>query len=284
MTLLDPTLGEIIFYENYGKINDKTIILDEVNQILTTYNILELIISSNDVGVLKLEIPTINIDFKSIPISYQEELIKHSFGIDTSHLSAIETVDMEKFPFALNSLTNLLDFVIEHNKLLGVSLHHPRQIYSHKYMYLGNNPISQLDIYNKDTIDLLNIVNKGISSIGRRYIKEQLLNPLKDKTEIENRLVLSSEFINYDKRADIEGYLRGIYDIERILRKIEIGTIQPFEFANLYNSLNLVKNIEVIQELEDIPFYSFLNSLEEKFDFDIMVMSNFTNFTETFIK
>jgi len=284
LTLLDPTLGEILIYENYGKSNDKEIIIDEINQIINTYNISEIIYTSSEKNKIKTDVPIVFKEPENIFISYQEELIKHSFGLKTEYLSAIEGIDMEMMPFALNSLTILLDFVIEHNKLLGVSLQKPKSIYSSKYMYLGNNPISQLDIYNKDSIDLLDIINKGITSIGRRFIKEQIFNPLKDKNEIEDRYIKSSEFINYPEREDIEESLKGIYDIERILRKLEIGTIQPFEFSNLHISLSLIKNIEEIRDIDDKVFDQMLIELREKFDFEIMSMSNLTNITRTFIK
>ena len=284
LTLLDPTLGEILIYENYGKSNDKEIIVDEINQILNTYNISEIIYTGEDEGLIKVDRPIISKDIQRIDISYQEELIKHSFNVNTEYFSAIEGIDLELMPFALNSLTILLDFVIEHNKLIGVSLQLPKQIYSSKYMYLGNNPISQLDIYNKDGLDLIDIINKGITSIGRRFIKEQIFNPLKDIKEIQDRYIMSEKFINYPEREEIEDNLRGIYDIERIIRKCEIGTIQPFEFSNLHTSLTYIKNIEEIRDIEDIKFDESLNSLRDKFDFEIMAMSNLTNITRTFIK
>ena len=101
-------------------------------------------------------------DYDNIEVekSYVEEFknqINNSSrcGVD---YSSIEELDLERMPFTTNSLTILLEFVIKHNKLIGTKLQKPKQIYSSKYMYLGNNPISQLDIYNKEQIDVLDIV------------------------------------------------------------------------------------------------------------------------------
>lgn len=283
ITLLDPTLGEILVYENYGKSGDKEIIIDEVNQILNTYSVSEVVAYSQEEDLYEAE----NVIYRQpeeTAISYQEELIKHSFNIDTTHLSAIESLDIERMPFALNSLTTLLDFVIEHNRLIGISLQKPKQIYSSKYMYLGNDPLHQMDVHNDNGVNLLSVINKGITAIGRRYIKECLLNPMKDKNEIEDRLATSKEFVNYGDRKKIEDRLRGIYDIERILRKCEIKTIQPFEMANLYKSVSLINQIKKIRKEGSKELGTMIVEMEEKFDFEIMSMSNLTNITQTFVK
>jgi len=294
LSLIDITIGTTIVYENYGLSNDKEITIDETSQILSNYNVSEAIITSsiNNIEEIKNKLIKHNIPIvikteedvkETININYQNELLKHSYKTE-SQLSAIEELNLERMPFTTNSLSILLEFIIEHNKLIGTKLQKPKQIYSSKYMYMGNNPIQQLDIYNKEEIDVLDIVNKGISAIGRRFIKEQLLNPLTSKEEINKRYKESKLFINNPKRKKIEDKLKGIYDIERILRKCEIETIQPFEFSNLYNSLRLIQEIESLNNINDFLFYNIFLKLEKTFDFNIMSMSNLTNITKTFIR
>ena len=283
LTLLDPTIGEVLIYENHGNSNDRDIVLDEIHQILNTYNVSEIIYSSEEDNLINLNIPIVNKKVGNIPIAYKEELIKNSFNVDTNYVSAIEDIDMEYHPFSLDSLVILLEFVIEHNKLIGVSIQKPKKIYSSNYMYLGNDPITQLNIYNKSSIDLLDIINKGVSAIGRRYIKEQLLNPLLDIKKIEERFVKSFNFVNSDKKDKIEPHLRDLYDIERIIRKCEIETIQPFEFYNLYISLKSILNIKKIDEIKDKKLSKFIKKIESIFNVDKMSMYNLINIKESFI-
>lgn len=291
ISLIDVTIGNVFTYEKYGVSNDKEIVLDEVRQLLSTKNISELIITHDieDISFLEtLSNHSILVknskDFKdNFNINYQNEIFKHTFKCN-SHLSPIEEVNMERMPFSTISLSILLDFIIEHNKLICENLQIPIDILSSKYMYLGNNPLAQLDIYNRDSLDVLSVVNKGLSSIGRRFIKEQLMNPLISKKDIEDRYFKSTLYLDNPNRKDIEVKIKSIYDIERLLRKVEIGTIQPFELSNLFSSLQEISNIEIIEDCSDNNFVSFLESIYDVFDFDIMSLSNLTNISKTFIK
>ena len=293
VSLIDVTIGSVFTYEKYGISNDKEIVLDEVRQILSTKNISELIIIhdieddsflesfSNHLVLVKKE-KEVKDNFN---INYQNEIFKHTFKT-SSYLSPIEEINMERMPFATISLSVLLDFIIEHNKLICENLQIPIDIFSSKYMYLGNNPLSQLDVYNKEGIDVLSIVNKGISSFGKRFIREQLMNPLKSKEVIEERYLNSLDYLetNNENRKEIESRIKSIYDLERLLRKVEIGTIQPFEFTNLYTSLKEISLIEDLDKVSDSDFLNFLDYINDIFDIDIMSLSNLTNITQTFIQ
>jgi len=291
ISLIDPTIGSVLIYEKYGLSNDKNVVIDEVNQILSVRNISELIIT-HDIddnsfleqvlfdNILVKKSKTVKDNFN---VNYQNEVFKHIFKT-MSILSPIEELNMERMPFSVISLSVLLDFIIEHNKLICKNLSIPRDIYSSRYMYLGNNPISQLDILNKNGLDVLSIINNGISSFGRRFIKEQLINPLISKEEIENRYINSLKYFNFEKTIDIEKELKTIYDLERLLRKFEIGTIQPFEVYNLYISVKAIQRIEEIDSEENISTKLLLDYFENIFDLDILSMSNLTNISKTFIK
>lgn len=294
LTLINSMLGSVSIYENFGKSNDKEIVLDELNQIISTYNVSEVILTYGDTfntehisRIINKNIPIIKREENnvkgSINVNYQEELFRQVFKTD-SYLSPFEELDLERMSFGINSLSILLDFIIEHNKLLGVNLLHPKKIYSSKDMYLGNNPISQLSIYSKDSLDVMDIVNNGISSIGKRFIKEQLLNPIIDKAEIEDRYKKSKLYIGLGKKKEIESKLRNLYDLELLLRKIKIETIQPFEYANLYKSLVSIQAIKKIENIEDIELNTFIENQNNIFVFDYMETISKTNFDDNFIQ
>jgi len=248
ITLLEPTLGKVKTLEVLSTLEDKNLAIDEALSILNSHHISELIISSDreyfEFDKFK---PSYKED-KESKIEYANLIIFESFNIEeTNILTPIEQINIEREIYTLSSLVRLLKYVIRNNKLISSKLSIPTKLFSRKLMYLGNNPMIQLDIINSEK-NLLSVVNKGVSAIGKRYIKNQLLNPLYDINEINNRHFQLKKFedmidLEDESIAKVTKELNNVYDIERIQRKIEIGTAEPFEVYNLYKTIHSIKNI-----------------------------------------
>lgn len=306
LSLIDLSLAKTLVFENFGTSDDKKIPLDEVEQIIRTHNIKETVISFDGVEESEQRQIIHALNLKEVPysirtqkeikssvdISYQNELFEKIFKAKGFY-SAIEDLNLERMPMASASLSILLDFIIEHNKTIVNNLSKPEIISSNKFMYLGNNPMEQLNIHSEN-LSVLKIVNNGITAIGKRYIAEQLLNPLYDRREIEKRLTISALFISFEKNLDIELLLKEIYDIERIWRKIDLQTISPFELFNFTQSMTAVKQInEIIEkELSQISFSKktissislMIKEINEIFDMNFLQKFNLQNINSNFIK
>ena len=307
LSLIDLSTGKVLVYENYGTKQDKKLALDEISNIIKIHNTSEIVFTFIDFensekdNIINELSNNISYSIKSekdiknyLKISYQNELLKSIFDINT-FLSPIEYLDLERTPNALNSLTILLNFIIEHNMNIVRKLNKPLNINNQNYLYLGNHALEQLNIINHNKRESLSfIVNKGISAIGKRFINDQLINPLIDKKEILNRYNLSKFFLNKSLRENVSIELKSIYDIERLWRKIELNTINPQELYNLYLSIkniltinSYIKNIDKlnnflnlnIQELEN-----FTNSIEESFYLDKLQLFSLNNINSIFIK
>ncbi len=108
---------------------------------------------------------------------------------------------------------------------------------------------------------LINIIDFTITAMGARLFKQWIQQPLLDKALIEKRLNLVDElFANRPLRNQIEGQLKGVFDMERLLGKIVTGR------ANARDMLNLKYSLEIIHPLKDIINESEAAKLKETFN------------------
>ena len=70
--------------------------------------------------------------------------------------------------------------------------------------------------------------------MGKRYLRQQLLNPLMDPVEIQHRYDLIELMITNKRYVEYENHLKYIPDIERLHRKLCLKKIQPYEFVSLH--------------------------------------------------
>lgn len=309
LSMIDITTGKVISFENYGTKNDKLLAIDEIVNIIKINNCSELVLTfvnvKNELDIINQVTNNEEISYiikskkditKNIKINYQNILLKTVFELN-SFLTPIEELDMERLPNALNALTILIEFISDHNYKVIKSLKRPLFINNSSFLYLGNNALSQLNITGDKNSSLIPIVNKGCSAIGKRFITDQLLNPMINKLEILDRYKLSDYFMDSKLRNEIRAFLKEIYDIERLWRKIEINTIMPFELFNFHLSINKV--IEIYKKTEKFEpllrklkidrslierLINFQSSIEDTFIMDKLSKFSFSNINDSFIK
>ena len=232
---IDVTTGKCYYNEVHGTSEDKFFALDEVFNYMNMHKTNEIIVSFADKNInqkevldyLELSLKTFHIGHFRPKISYQNELFKNVFNIE-SLLTSIEHLDMERVPLSTESLAVLIDFVIGHDSNIIQKLSHPQKLDVSRYIYLGNNALEQLNVIETThNPSLIKLINNTSTAMGKRLLKERLSHPVKDSKEILRRLALSKEL--YDYHAPIENELANIYDIERLTRRIKLNRLHPFE-------------------------------------------------------
>ncbi len=297
---LDVTTGKTMVMEVHSTRDDKTFALDEAFSLLQTYKTSEILLTflSKDINqewVLEyLEIEDnyhYNINTNRVSITYQNELFKSIYHIQ-SMLSPIEYLDLEKMPLVSESLAILFDYVIEHDSSLIEKIYKPKILFSDKYMYLGNNALEQLEIISKNSNkkSVLDLINFTSTPIGKRVLKERLLNPIYDIKILEERFELIQKVLpNY---KEYEDNLKQIYDLERILRRIKLQKLHPFELSYLYYSMLSIKEILNIESKNTLNIdknflknvNDFITILDSKFDIDICAKYAFNQIDENIFK
>ena len=80
------------------------------------------------------------------------------------------------------------------------------------------------------------MLNNTSTSMGRRLFKDRLLNPIMDSNVIQSRYDRIDDMISGNYWESVEKVLVGILDIDRLHRRIAIGSMNPNGFDLLMNS------------------------------------------------
>ncbi|MCD6190459.1 MAG: DNA mismatch repair protein [Sulfurimonas sp.] len=290
---IDVTTGKTFLYETHGTSEDPAYALDEVFNLLNIYKTSEVVITFLD-GIEDqrhviqyLEIAEhyhYSVNNQRPRIEFQNKLFKEVYQIQ-SLLSPIEHLDLERNPMITESLAILIHFVIEHDYHIVQKLSLPSIIDNRRFMYLGNNALEQMGVISKDRKEftLLRMMDRSATAIGRRLLKERLLNPIMEADELERRYNLIERVSSHTRYLD--EMMRGVYDLERLSRRLSLGRLHPFEMNHVYESMQSVKELMLYvkkHKIQKTPFHEsevdeFLRDIDKSIDLD--VSRRFTNAT-----
>ena len=184
-----------------------------------------------------------------------------------------------------SKVSNLVDAKLEDNTLKLISyitfnqkkeinhLMKPVIVNSKDYLSLNRECIRNLElvetIRNKDKMySLLWFLDKTKTSMGSRMLKEFILKPVVSESEINKRHDLidlfKKEFMSISELRD---FLYQIYDLERLVGKVSINTLNGRDLLQLKSSLGVLPDINLILEnigLEKVETFSELYDLLDK--------------------
>lgn len=318
LSSVDLTTGECSVYEVSSILGDEKYSLDEAYRFILSHNPKEILVTkseTNEISMKKdvllsyLELDDKNIHYDNKPnktfnkLSFQNEFFKKIYK-NCGMMSPIEYIDMEKMNYARLSFIVLLDFAYKHNENLVNDLNKPQIFKNEKHLILGNNAIYQLNILENNSVDasnakfksLFDVINNTSTAIGRRFLKNTIINPLTDTKEIELRYSSTEEMLNDDLYLKIDKHLSGILDIERLGRKLFLAYIQPYELGNLIESFDGINEIyklicstkfnsqycparEKLKELDN-----FIRECNKTFDVEELKKQSINDITSSFFK
>ncbi|KAA6333390.1 DNA mismatch repair protein MutS, partial [termite gut metagenome] len=117
-----------------------------------------------------------------------------------------------------------------------------------KYVRIDKFTVRNLELIasmNDGGSSLLSVIDKTVSPPGARMLKRWIVFPLKDAKPINDRLTIVEYFFrNPEFRDLIEGQLRLIGDLERIISKAATNRISPREVVQLKIALQAVEQIK----------------------------------------
>ena len=331
LTLVDVSTGTNMVHEFYSNKFDERFGLDELVRIMQTFRPVETVIYYHPLEMDEQAIKNIksyleldkyrNTNFfiyhnnkgndelglltdVMFKINSQNDYLSNIYNLNSQLLlnkkqSAIEVLNLERKSYAIISLMIMLKYIAEHNVLLLKNLSYPEIYLYNKHLILGNNAIEQLNIIDSNNLELYNnkisslfdVINKTSTPMGKRFLKDNLLNPLsqENKSIILKRYDYIESLFQKDLFKVLKTELKNIYDMERLHRRMAIGIIVPYEFYRLdlfYKATNriygLIKDTKVIQDI--IPeklVQSFITmQISYNKEYDIPKMINYNNFTE----
>jgi DNA mismatch repair protein MutS len=309
LSAYDLTTGEGSAYETYSKSNDVLLGLDDALRFMENYPPREIILENNlnnedlianmkveeilgYLGIEQSNTYSVKINqHKKIP--WQKMLFEKIYKIETN-VDIIELLGLDRLNWARLSLVLLLDYVMAHQPRLLEQLRVPNMFSSNKYLYLGNRALEQLDVSNKGgETGLLNVINYTKTAVGKRFLNCQLTMPLIDSTKLNQRYDSIEKILENQHQLKLVNYLEDIYDLDKLIRKLEINIIHPYEVYQIYLSFyqisklttymvdnNLGKTFDITKELiknsDKIKKW-----IDNKFIIEKINGLNFNNFNES---
>jgi DNA mismatch repair protein MutS len=267
-SLIDLSIGNNYVYETSSRKGDFQYGIDKLYQVIKLYNPKELLIHMNKeycttgdsfytkerlIIDLELDIDGRLAHFNDTPIhpnffkpSYQNSFLSSIFP-KSGLLTAIEYLDLEKYPSTIICYMLLLEFAKQHRSDIIQKISRPMFLENNDNLILTQNSIYQLNIVpdkNSTTgksMSLVNLLNNCSTAFGKRLFRERLLNPIFNI----NNLNSSYEKIELIKPIyrELEEMLGKILDMERLSRRLALKILSPIEFNNFHLSSIQIINI-----------------------------------------
>ncbi|MEM7381469.1 MAG: DNA mismatch repair protein MutS, partial [Bacteroidota bacterium] len=131
-----------------------------------------------------------------------------------------------------------------------------KRIAEEDHIWMDRFTIKNLELYhstNERAVTLLDIIDKTRSAMGSRMLKSWLAFPLKNQKKIQFRHQAISHLLDQDTvLAKLQGWIKQIGDLERLISKVATGKVNPRETVQLKNSLEaLVPIKQLLSEQEN---------------------------------
>lgn len=160
--------------------------------------------------------------------------------------------DLEDKELAVSAAGALLDYLKRVRKDSLSLIHKVSYIRSGLQMILDVTSIKNLELVRnlregslKDS--LLDIIDFTVTSMGGRLIRNWLLQPLLDCSEINHRLDAVSEFLDRSiERQELRASLKEIFDLERLTGKISLAVAHARDLVSLKKSLLPLPDVQKI--------------------------------------
>lgn len=193
---------------------------------------------------------SLNIYYFELRDDAKQKLLSHFKTKDLSWFG------IEKYTQTIKSSALLLSYLESNQKLSFKNLDTISLYSTSDFLEIDSSTIKNLDlIYNFATWSeisgtLFGILNSTKTSMWKRFLRENIVRPLKDEKEIKKRLDFVEEFLKDKILLDkVREHLSYISDIDAILNRLALDRVSPRDLLNLKKSLQaIVWIIELIEK------------------------------------
>ncbi|MGV3488329.1 MAG: DNA mismatch repair protein MutS [Tuberibacillus sp.] len=137
------------------------------------------------------------------------------------------------------------------------------------YMVLNSGTRRNLELLHtlrseKKRGSLLWVIDKTMTAMGGRKLKQWLEKPLVDKNKIEKRLNSVEALIKgYFERQALRDAFSQVYDLERLVGRVSFGNVNARELLQLKRSLEQVPEIiRTLKSIEDDAIQAFAEEMD----------------------
>lgn len=280
MSACDISTGEVYVHETISKPEDDKLGLDEAIRFVNGLNPKEVIITFENKINITEEYVTEYLSLSStlyqfmkpnkehFKIIYQKKLFEKIYQNSNNMNSIFDNLDLSTSNYARKSLTILLTYISDHFEDLIKGLLEPVFYINFSNMILGNNAINQLNITNSSETNgkyknLLDVINKCRTNMGKRYTKMRLVSPYTDTKKLNEIYSIVEKLRKKNYYQELNDMLKSITDIERLERKISLKNLHPCQLVDFIDSYE--KIIEIFDSIKESKLKSKLKSKMKEF-------------------
>ncbi len=269
LSIIDLSTGEFFVTEV-----DENQLLNEITRFKPKETLLPESLKVNKYLINILEQNSIFIN----PYSDHHYTKEHSYNSLLRHFNTINLkgFGLEKESLTINSAGALINYLKETQKTNLDYINKIKQFSPNDFMILDSSTQRNLELL-KNILDntskgtLLSTLDKTNTSVGARFLKKIILQPLLSADSINQRLDAVEELKkDIILTQDLTKILNQLNDVERIIAKINYGTANARDLIALKESLQLIPDIkqllsqtnsETLKQISNIKELKYLLNL-----------------------
>lgn len=230
--LTDTSTGEVII-KNMDNI-------DEISDFVQTHKISQIICPENFYNKIVNIARIFGVFVDKLDEWYysnEVQTVKEAYGV-----ASIEHFELGEAVKPLCATIKYLNYTLNRQAKLKT----PKVLEESIFMTLDSTTVENLSLIPGDKgKNLYDVLNKTKTPMGSRLLKWVILHPLKHRREIEKRLWYVEAFFEDNLlTAEVREYLDGVYDLERIINRLEYDSAKPKDLISLKNTLEVVQPLK----------------------------------------
>jgi DNA mismatch repair protein MutS len=273
---VDVSTGATFVYEVASSAKDPNLSTDEFVRICQTYQPKELVllgsskIGSKDIQSLETLLGVRFDNGRSIhriwsnaligeyaKVAYQNMVMRRAYP-DLGMLDPIDALHLERYDCARTAFVYMIQFGYEHNENVIRFLQAPKIYQCHGFCTLEYNSAVQLNVIASpggNEKPLMAWLNRCATAFGSRRFRERLLQPVTNAHELRRRYDEIDSFLEKRKFEGIHQKMKDIMDLERMVRRMRLGTFAPTDWPGLDHSMRAIHyvveqcNPELLEEV-----------------------------------
>jgi len=191
-----------------------------------------------------------------------QELIKSRFGV-----SSLEGLGLKSMPLAVRAVGALLKYLQETQKGLAEVQFNFSTYSLNDFMVLDAETRRNLELTetlrdNKPEGSLLGVLDRTKTPMGKRMLRAWVNKPLLDLDQINARLDAVEFFYkNGVLRQNLEPLLAELHDIERIVLRLNNGSVRPGDLVALREDLDTIPRLKALLPANEPALQSLLSAI-----------------------
>ena len=165
------------------------------------------------------------------------------------HVSNIEGLGLVDMPIAMYAVSGVLEYLYETQMNACSQITNIITYTTSAYMHIDSSSRRNLELTQtmrdkEKRGSLLWVLDKTKTAMGARLLRNYIEHPLIRIDDINSRQDVIEEFVNrYIDREELAEYLEPIYDLERLVGKISLGSANARDMLSFSRSISMIPTI-----------------------------------------